>query len=177
MKLFCMRLLILMSMISTCFACTSSQQKSNNIEETYQLTDSISIDQPHIVKSELNPQIAVDFINSYVENENKRKQAVDIREWIKSSDLVTEDFKTELNKIVTEAIEKEPNYGLGFNPILNAQDYPEEGFLLSSYDSISNIAIVAGKNWSSFVLKIKLTNQAGQTLIEGCGIVNMPKEQ
>ena len=175
-----MRQIILIFIISTLFACNSSQRTNSNGVETSELVDSTSTELeqpvPTETQTELNPEIAVDFINSYIENANKIREAVEIREWVKSSELVTDNFKTELVNMITEAFKSEPEYGLGFDPILDAQDYPEEGFLLSSYDSTSNIATVAGKQWTAFVLNIKLTNQNGQTLVDGCGVVNISEE-
>ena len=104
------------------------------------------------------------------------REAVDIREWVITSELVTDNFKTELVNMINEAFEREPDYGLGFDPILDAQDYPEEEFLLSNYDSTLSVATVNGKQWTSFVLNIKLTNQNDRTLVDGCGVVNIPEE-
>ncbi|GAA5039186.1 hypothetical protein GCM10011506_38050 [Marivirga lumbricoides] len=176
-----MRHIILTVIISTLFACNSSPRPNSNAVETSELTDTTSTEpeQPERIESptELNPEIAVGFINSYVENANKMREAVEIREWVNSSELVTDNFKTELVNMINEAFEREPDYGLGFDPILDAQDYPEEGFLLSNYDSTLNIATVTGKQWTSFVLNIKLTNQNDRTLVDGCGVVNIPEEQ
>lgn len=176
-----MRHVILIFIISTLFACNSSPRTNTNAVETSQLFDTTSTEleqtEPIESQTELNSEIAVNFINSYVENANKMREAVEIREWVNSSKLVTDNFKTELFNMINEAFEREPDYGLGFDPILDAQDYPEEGFLLSNYDSTLNIATVAGKQWTSFVLNIKLTNQNGRTLVDGCGVVNMHAEQ
>lgn len=111
-----------------------------------------------------------------MENVNKMREAVEIRKWVNSSQLVTHNFKTDLVNMINEAYEREPDYGLGFDPILDAQDYPEEGFLFSNYDSISHIVSVTGKQWTEFALNIKLTNQNGRTLVDGCGVVNVPEE-
>ena len=175
-----MRYIILTLIISTLFSCSSSPQTNSNHEELSQLVDTASTEpegsEPIETEAEPNPEIAVNFINSYVENANKMGEAVEIREWVNASELVTDDFKTVLTNLVDEAFEREPDYGLGFDPILNAQDYPEEGFLLSNYDSTLNIATVHGKKWTAFSLNIKLTEQDGKTLVDGCGVVNLPKE-
>ncbi len=176
-----MKHIILIIIISALFACNSSPQTTSNSVETSELVDTTSteLEQPEPIESqtEPNPEIAVNFINSYVENANKMREAVEIREWVNSSELVTDNFKTDLVNMINGAFEREPGYGLGFDPILDAQDYPEEGFLLSNYDSTLNIATVTGKQWISFVLNIKLTNQNDRTLVDGCGVVNIPKEQ
>jgi hypothetical protein len=176
-----MKHIILIFIISTIFACNSSPRTNSNAVETSKVADTTSteLEQPERIEppTELNPEIAVAFINSYVENANKMREAVEIREWVNSSELVTDNFKTELVNVINEAFEREPDYGLGFDLILDAQDFPEEGFLLSNYDSTLNIATVTGKQWTSFVLNIKLTNQNDRTLVDGCGVLNIPEEQ
>lgn len=173
-----MQKIIIAFIISPLFFCTSFSKKPPNLEESSGLTDTASTELKLTdPQAELNPKIAMDFINSYIDNANKMSEAVEIQNWVKSSKLLTDKFKIVLVNMITEAFERDPEYGLGFDPILDAQDYPEEGFLLSSYDPTSNIATVTGKQWTSFVLKIKLTDQNGQTLVDGCGVVNIPEEQ
>lgn len=161
--------------------CSPASQTDTNVVASSEVADTASTEPEasELTKPEAepNPVIAVNFINSYIENANKMAEAVEIRAWVNSSELVTDHFKTELTNMINEAFEREPDYGLGFDPILDAQDYPEEGFLLSSYNSNSSIATVASKQWPSFVVNIKLINQNGRTLVDGCGVVNLPEEQ
>jgi hypothetical protein len=121
--------------------------------------------------------IGLTFINSYIDNCNKRKEAIEIVEWTNSNSLVTNRFKAELTKIIQEAYENDPEMGLGFDPILDGQDYPDQGFELEHFDSGTNYLTVKGKDWSEFKLIIRLVNENANWLIDGCGIVNVPSDK
>lgn len=117
---------------------------------------------------------ALTFINGYIDNCNKMGEAIDIVEWVHSNDLTTNDFKIELKRILDEAYEEEPEVGLDFDPILDAQDFPEEGFELESAEEKTNYLTIRGKDWNEFKLTIKLIEKNGDWLVDGCGIVNIP---
>lgn len=124
-----------------------------------------------------NIGISLIFINGYVENCNKMKESLGAIEWVNSNQLSTTEFKLQLSKIINEAEEEDPEYGLGFDPIFDGQDYPEEGFELVEYDSVSNYLIVRGKKWKDFEVTMKVKKENDKWYIEGCGIVNIPKEK
>ena len=117
---------------------------------------------------------ALTFINNYVENCNKKKQSIDVVEWVKSSDLVTTDFKDELKKVMDEASEKEPAVGLGADPLFNAQYYPDKGFELDSFEEKSNYLVVKGKNLPEFKVIMKIVNENKKWLVDGCGLIRVP---
>lgn len=118
---------------------------------------------------------ALTFINSYIEDCNKMKKSVGYLSFVKSSTLTTNSFKTELQKIVDDAEEENSEMGLDFDPIIDGQDYPEEGFELKHFDTKTNFIIVKGKNWAEFEVTMKLILENEKWLIDGCGIVNIPK--
>jgi hypothetical protein len=119
---------------------------------------------------------ALAFINSYVENTNKMGQAVETRKWVNSNDLSTSGFKTELNKILDEAYRKEPEVGLDFDPILDAQDNPNI-FGLESFDETTNYLVVKGKDWPEFKVTMKIKEENGRWLVDGCGFINIPNDK
>lgn len=121
--------------------------------------------------------IALKFINKYVENCNKKKDAIDIEEWVNANKLVTDDFKIELKRIITEAKTKNPDLGLSYNPIFDAQDYPGKGFVLESLDKLTNYVVVKGIDWNEFRLRIKVKRIGDIWYVDGCGVINIPKEQ
>lgn len=129
------------------------------------------------VSSTIPEEIALQFINSYVKNGNKMNESIGIREWVDSNNLASNSFKTELIRIIEEAYKIDPETGLGFDPILNAQDYPEEGFELESYDNKTNYLIVRGKNWKDYKLPMKMIHQNNKWLVDGCGIINIPNDK
>lgn len=120
---------------------------------------------------------ALTFINAYVENCNKLKESTDILLWVNSCPMVTKEFKLELKKLLDDAHQKDSVMGLDADPIFAAQDYPDQGFVLDSADSNKSYLTLRGKNWSEFKLTMKLKNEEGKWLVDGCGIINMPEEK
>lgn len=111
----------------------------------------------YILKNSENPvNIALEFINSFVKNIEKLNGSKGMYELVKNNKLVYENFKNELKKIMDQANRKNPSMGLSFDPILNAQVYPEKGFMLESFDKITNYIIVKGIDWPEFRVPIKM---------------------
>jgi len=133
--------------------------------------------QSTVVKNENPIKTALTFINSYVDNCNKMKESIGVIEWVDSNKLTTNRFKTELKRIMEEAYKLEPEIGLDADPIFNAQDYPDKGFELVSFDSTTNILLVKGKNWPEFKLTIRIVKENANWLVDGCGMVNIPNDK
>lgn len=122
-------------------------------------------------------EIVLAFINGYVDNSNKLNKAIGIIDWVNLDSLTTKSFKTEIKKIVDEANKQDPELGLEADPIFDAQDYPSKGFELESIDDKTNFLIVKGKDWPEFKLTIKVVEENGNWLVDGCGMVNIPIER
>jgi len=122
-------------------------------------------------------EIALTFINSYVENCNKMKESIGVIEWVNSNKLTTQSFKTELKRLMDEAYKLEPEIGLDADPIFDAQDYPDKGFEFDSLDDKTNYIVVKGKNWPNFKLTIKIIYGNSNWLVDGCGIINIPNDK
>lgn len=123
-----------------------------------------------------DPSIALQFINDYVAFSNERGKAqLGLVEWVSKQTTVTEHFKKELRSIVEKAEKEDPELGLGFDPIFDAQDYPGNGFELDKLDNKTGYLIVKGIELEGHkvTMKIKLVN--GSWLVDGAGIVNIPE--
>lgn len=121
---------------------------------------------------------ALQFINDYTAYSNNPvgNDAYDT-DWIQKSKLVTPRFKAAHKAMIDAAWKEEPELGLGFNPVFDGQDFPSEGFEIKNRDSATGYLTVAGKKWKDFEVTLKLTNEAGAWLIDGAGVVNIPKEK
>ncbi len=122
----------------------------------------------------LDTDNAIKFINGYIENLNKRTKKID---WVNSSPLTTESFKNELKRILDNAYKEEPEVGLDFDPILDAQDNPDRGFELESLDQKTNYLTVRGIDWPEFKVTMRIKQESGTWLVDGCGIVNIPTDK
>jgi len=120
---------------------------------------------------------ALKFINAYVEFSNKTGKKMDIIEWVNSIDMTTKGFKSDLKKIVDQAYEQNPEFGLEADPIFDAQDYPSKGFEIESFEQNSNYLTIKGIDWTEFKLNIKIIEENGNWLVDGCGIVNIPTDK
>lgn len=121
----------------------------------------------------MDPQIVLDVMNDYVENCNTRK---DSDKWVENQKFLTEDFKKEYKKMMKEAWEEDPEIGLGFDPILNAQDFPEKGFEIKSVDSKKGLVTLQGIDWLDFVLTTQITEVNGKWLLDGAGVIRIPRK-
>ena len=52
---------------------------------------------------------------------------------------------------------KDPELGLDGDPVLDAQDYPDEGVEVESYDPKSYFLVVKGKNQDNFKVRVQLS--------------------
>lgn len=120
-----------------------------------------------------NYQVALDFINSYVESINH----LEIIEFMRDSPLATDKLKTELENSVILAWEANPKIGLLADPLFDAQDYPSEGFELDKFDPKTGYVMVKGINWEDFKVAMRVVNENGHLLVDGCGAVNMPEDK
>lgn len=121
-------------------------------------------------EKEMDPQIALDVMNDYVENCNARK---DSDKWVENQKLLTDDFKKDYRKMMEDAWKDDPEMGLGFDPIFNAQDYPEKGFEIKSVDSKTGLVTLQGIDWPDFNVVTRLTKVNGMWLLDGAGVIRM----
>ena len=105
------------------------------------------------------------------------KESIGVVEWVNSNKLTTNTFRTELKRILDEAYKLEPEIGLDADPIFDAQDFPEKGFELESFDSKTNYIVVKGKNRPDFKLTIKMVMENNDWLVDGCGMINIPNDK
>lgn len=134
-------------------------------------------------KEEKNNELKYDvivgliFTNSYIKINNDIVNQDNITQWINNSPYASEDFKAEYNRLLKEAYKNDPEMGLGFDSVLDAQDYPEEGLELESSDSKTGYMVFRGKSQKDFKLTVKMIMQNGKWLVDGCGIINIPVDK
>ncbi len=114
-----------------------------------------------ILRSEIEDEILLveqrvnQFITTYFANAHK----LDRGEWVQHNQWLTDNFKVRYTDLLNQAYQDEPEMGLGFDPIMNAQDYPDEGFEMESYDDATGRVILFGKDWEDFKVNLKVVNQ------------------
>lgn len=129
-----------------------------------------------ISNSKSNTSVALQFINDYVAFCSS-KQRIKLNQWVGNNKLLTNHFKSAYIKLVNSALKSDPELGLDFDPILDAQDYPEKGFNIINYDSATGYVTLNGKDWPAFVLVIRIVKQGNKWLVDGSGVINIPEEK
>jgi hypothetical protein len=157
-----LRILIILFLGLTIISCNSTNSKNEpaELEQTQ--------------NTEPNYQVAIQFINDYLDYSNDLKSEIRLIEWVNKRNDVTTEFKNELKRILDEAEKNDPELGLGFDPILDAQDNPNK----FEIDKVaSEYLVVKGLEWSEFQLTLKLKYDGNKWLVDGSGIINVPENK
>lgn len=117
--------------------------------------------------------VALQFINDY--NDYWYAPHADAFRWIAKNKRVTQSFKDRYKTILDSALIADPELGLGFDPVFNAQDNVEKGFEIKAIDSATGYATVRAKSAPKFEITVKVISQNGVSLVDGSGIINIPK--
>ncbi len=125
--------------------------------------------QPSVVSSnrETAVQTALQFVNDYVAYNDSAGVRASSVDWLFAQPNVTETFKQKLKEAV-EAAQVEES-GLDADPIINAQDFPEQGFEFDSCDSAAKFIVVRAIGQPEFKVTVKVIEQQGKFWLDGCG--------
>ena len=156
-----MRLFFLLIFVVIGFSCNAPANKSK--------------DQTNSMDSKLIPDsnIALQFLNDYSDYCSKR--TVSTADWIENNPLLTDRFKSAYKNLLDSAMQADPELGLGFDPIFDAQDYPDQGFEIISCDPKTGLVTLKGKDWPGFGLAVRIVNQNNMWLVDGSGVINIPE--
>lgn len=124
-----------------------------------------------------NPHIAVEFMNSYKKICDKNFDQTAIDKWVMNNAFLTDRFKITYKRILDNAAKEDPILGLDFDPIFNAQYYPDKGFKILRYDRSSGYVKLCGIDRTDFIVTVKVVFQNNKWLIDGAGIINIPKNK
>lgn len=121
-----------------------------------------------------NVSIALEFINNYVKHLNSG-DPFDPMSWVENNELATDEFKASYKKLVADALETDPEVGLDYDPILNAQDFPKAFDFVKIVDD--EYVVVTGNDGSGFRNVIKIKFVANGWFVDGAGVVNVDEEK
>lgn len=158
------------------FGCRNSEQKNDATDEKVDTLFS-----NHTLPVQPNPEtnpyaFAVDFINDYLAYLASDPSASP-QDFINSNAYSSESLKQEFARIKAEAEKADPEIGLDFDPIVDAQDYPNDGFEFDSMDTTQEYITVKGKTWKDFKVTIKIINNDGTMWVDGIGVLNIPPDK
>lgn len=125
-------------------------------------------------KSSNDFTVALTFINEYALFCSSLNSANRYSNWIKNYPLLSDNFKKQYYALLDSAEKIDPELGLGFDPIFNAQDFPDSGFVILNSNPKTGLVTVKGKDCPKFIVVLKVITQNNQSLVDGCGIINVP---
>jgi hypothetical protein len=130
-------------------------------------------------KSESTPDnnVALTFINDYALFCEPKSPPTNDTNCIRNNSLLTNNFKSTYYNLIHSARKDDPEMGLGFDPIFDAQDFPDKGFVMVKSDSKDGFVTVKGKDWPEFTLVLKIVVQNGKSLVDGSGVINIPADK
>ena len=100
-----------------------------------------------------------------------------------SDTKVTESFKRAHKKFVGHAYQEgaSEDEGLDADPVFDAQDYPDKGFRVRSCDAATNVVMLKGIDPNAeqepFEVAVKTVKTERGWLVDGAGIINIPRDQ
>jgi len=121
--------------------------------------------------------VALGFINDYTNFCTKSGHPSKTGEWIGNNSMLTASFKNKYKKLLDSVQRKNPELGLDFDPIFDAQDFPEKGFSILKADTLSGYVTVVGNDWKEFQLVLKLGQEDAKWLVDGAGAINIPEDK
>lgn len=119
--------------------------------------------------------VALKFINDYnKEFLNPQSEGLN---WLSKNKTITQNLIDRYKQMSDSAEIADPELGLDFDPIVNAQDSDEHGFEIKEIDSLQGYVTVCGKSAPNFEIVLRVIEKNGVTLVDGSGVINIPKSR
>jgi len=114
--------------------------------------------------------VAQTFINGYVNASRARDW--DSVKWVAASPLATNNFKRTLKKMISDGFKRDPEVGLGADPVIDGQDCPER-FTLKSVKASGDTAdiVVVGPRDFPMQIKMRAVRADGKWLVDASGMM------
>jgi hypothetical protein len=177
MTVFAKRILFCLVVVSSC----ASPEKRTGDEIATESSDTTVANPPSAAISESTVSekpdsisVALLFINDYIKHVDG-PDPFDPMSWVENSELATDEFKASYKKVISKGLEAEPETGLSYDPILNAQDYPVSFEFVRLDDN--EYVVVKGTDQPQFLNVLRTKFVIDRWVVDGCGVVNIPEEK
>lgn len=122
--------------------------------------------------------VALKFINDYTAVCSSNPETTNMMNWILKNELLTDSFKKSYKNLVDSAKKADSEMGLDFDPVFDAQDFPDKGCELLNCDNNTGYITVKGKiDWPEFNLVLRVVSQNNKWLVDGSGVINIPENK
>jgi hypothetical protein len=129
---------------------------------------SVVISIPATADDKVDATKAVDsFYATYITAANKGQDGDKV---VQKSAQLSPAFKKAYADLMTKALKKDPELGLGYDPIIGGQGYPDAGFTVTSITlkETTGSAVVSSKDKSfKMTIPVTLVKLEGKWLING----------
>lgn len=115
-------------------------------------------------------EAAKSFINEYIQSSEASENR---SQWVQRNTRITDAFISSYQALLDSVGDEEG--GLDFDPILNAQDYPDRGFGIVNCAEQGEYITLQGVDQSNFTVVVKIKKSGNVWLIDGAGIINVPE--
>ncbi|HRB70308.1 hypothetical protein [Flavobacterium sp. WV_118_3] len=128
-------------------------------------------------KATIDYTVATQFISDYVHFLDHSTDPKATLSWIQNNKLLTSSFKDRYSHIMEEAWKEDPELGLGFDPVFDGQDYPDNNYTITAIDSLSGFVTVSSESWKEFAVVMRVVQNGKLSLVDGSGIINIPEDK
>ena len=101
-------------------------------------------------------KIGLKFINEYVYFIENKEPKTSLDEWMTNNPYASKKLKLKIKNLIDQ-VDRDSKLGLDYDPILNAQDYPEKGFEILKTEN--EYIEVKGIDWPDFIIKLKMIKE------------------
>jgi len=157
---------ILLLLLISLFSCQPKNEKATPENSTSE-TSKVTVDYT----------VATRFISDYTHFLNTSTDPKATLVWIQNNKLLTSGFKANYTRIMEEGWKEDPELGLGFDPIFDGQDYPDNNYTITAIDSLSGFVTVSSDSWKEFEVVTRVIQNGKQSLVDGSGIINIPENK
>lgn len=172
-------LVVLVLLVHLISACGNKMKESNGASEIYEglaVDDKDSLASKGSVDSmlQMKQNYALDFVNNYLNRiVGDGEYHQDLMEWLANDNSTSIRFRNELDSLITKAEEDDPEIGLGYDPIIEGQDYAA-AYELDYYDADKDFFLLRGiVPENAYTVKIRIVDREGRLWVDGCGEINM----
>ncbi|NSL53398.1 hypothetical protein [Uliginosibacterium aquaticum] len=96
-----------------------------------------------------------------------------VEAWLDANPLASPGLRKAYRAKQAEGLQRDPELGWGFDLLLDAQDYPEQGFELRRCPAPGYVEL-QGRGWPEFSVTVKTVRLGKALRIDGAGVLNIP---
>jgi len=133
---------------------------------------------PSLADCSQQAQVGLGFMNrylAYLEEIFERRSEQSVADWLAADAQVAPEFVEAYRRLEAEGYAQDSELGWGVDLLLDAQDYPDQGFQFASCSGEPGVVILRGVDWPQFEVAVRVGSPAQGSQVLGAGRVNLPE--